>query len=309
MKSTTASLIIALASTAIAQPHARHGGQHPARAAHQHGHPAQKRALVTEWDIEWVTEYVTEYIDASRTQFLHSTQSATSPATTLATVTTSASAGQFVEESSSSSSSSSTVVIAPVETPSSSSTYVAAPAPTTSSSSSSSEVYVAPETTSSSTSEVYVAPTTSSTTPVVVPTTSTTAAAVAATTSASSSSSGSTVDINTDVSVVLGSDYYSGDLTYYTLGLGSCGTDDSGEDMSANIVAMSSATMGAQSNGNPMCGKTIKIYNSANGKTATGTVMDKCPGCDAGSIDVSQKLFEELADLADGRVEISWNWA
>lgn len=294
MKSSTASLIIsALASTVIAQPH---GHQHPARAAHQHGHQDHKRALVTEWEIEWVTETVTEYIDASTTQLFYPTESASTPATTLATVTTSPTPGDFLEKTSSSSSST-PVAIAPVETPSSSSVYVAPPAPTT---------------TSSSTSEVYVAPETTTSTPVVeTPTTApTTAAAAAATTPASSSSeSGSTVSVNTDISVILGSDYQTGDLTYYDLGLGACGIDNSGEDETANIVAMSSAVMGAQSNGNPMCGKTIKIYNEATGKTATGVIQDKCPGCVAGSIDVSKKLFEELADLDEGRLEISWNWA
>ncbi|ROV88945.1 hypothetical protein VPNG_10199 [Cytospora leucostoma] len=340
MKSTTASLIFtALASMAIAQPHGR---LHPARDAHQHGHQAQKRALVTEWEVEWVTETetVTEYVDYTTTQsFYQQTQTPSSPATTLATVTASA-------KNATSTFNSIPVVSEPVETPSLLSTYVAPPAPTTalsssstpeayvapepttSSSSSTSEVYVAPETTSSSSSEVYVAPqTTPSTTPVETPTTtpvvetptttpttaaavattSTSAAAAAATTSASS---GSTVSTNTNVVSALGSSsYYTGDITYYTLGLGACGTDNSGEDMTANIIAMSAETMGSQSNGNPMCGKKITIYNSANGKTATGTVQDKCPGCAAGSIDASQKLFEEVAELSQGRVEISWAWA
>ncbi|ROV92793.1 hypothetical protein VMCG_09061 [Cytospora schulzeri] len=315
MKSTTASLIItALASTVIAQPH---GHQHPARAAHQHGHQDHKRALVTEWEIEWVTETVTEYIDASTTQIFYPTQSASTPATTLATVKTYPTPGDFLEKTSSSSSST-PVVIAPVETPSSSSSiYVAPPAPTTTSSSS---IIIS----SSSTSEVYVAPeTTTSTTPVEIPTTTpvvetpiaaptTAAAAPAATTAAvasSSSESGSTVSVNTDISAILGSDYQTGDLTYYDLGLGACGVDNTGQDQSANIVAMSSATMGSQSNGNPMCGKSIKIYNKATGKTATGIIQDKCPGCVAGSIDVSRKLFEDLADLDQGRLQISWNWA
>ncbi|KUI72933.1 Papain inhibitor [Cytospora mali] len=312
MKSTTASLIItALASTVIAQPHG-HGHQHPARAVHQHDRQEQKRDLVTEWEIEWVTETVTEYIQPSTTEYFYPTHSASTPSTTLATVTTSPTPGDFLESASSSSSS---TVIAPVETPSSSSTYVAPPAATSSS------TYVAPPapTTSSSTSEVYVAPeTTTSTTPVETPTTTstpvvetptTTSTSVAAAATTAASDSGSTVSVNTDVTSILGSDFFSGDLTYYTLGLGACGIDNSGQDMTANIVAMSATTMGSQSNGNPMCGKTIKIYNSASGKTATGIIQDKCPGCAAGSIDVSEKLFEELADLASGRVEISWNWA
>jgi expansin (peptidoglycan-binding protein) len=111
-----------------------------------------------------------------------------------------------------------------------------------------------------------------------------------------------------EVSTVLGSDFQTGDLTYYIVGLGACGEDDTGRDMTANIVAMSSEVMGPQSNDNPMCGRTIKIYNFVNGKEATGVIRDKCPGCKKGSIDVSQKLFQELGDLAQGRIPISWAW-
>lgn len=305
MKSTTASLIIALASTAIAQPHGHHQHQHPARAAHQHHH---KRDLVTEWDTVWVTETVTELVDDTTTEWFTPTPSA--PSTTLATVTSSA-GGQFFEGASAAPSSAPQVVApAPAaETPSSPPAVVEpAPVPTTSSSSSS--VYVAPQPT--------VAPVETPSPAPVAPVVETPAApsvaavntpAAAANTPAASANTGSTVNTNTNAASALGSDFQSGDLTYYTVGLGACGEDDSGKDMSSNIVAMSSATMGSQSNGNPMCGKTIKIYNNANGKTSTGIIRDKCPGCNAGSIDVSQKLFEELADLADGRIDISWNWA
>jgi expansin (peptidoglycan-binding protein) len=111
-----------------------------------------------------------------------------------------------------------------------------------------------------------------------------------------------------EASTVLGSDFETGDLTYYAVGLGACGEDDTGRDMTANIVAMSSEVMGPQSNDNPMCGRMIKIYNFANGKEATGVIRDKCPSCKKGSIDVSQKLFQELGDLAQGRIPISWTW-
>ncbi|KAH8744684.1 hypothetical protein F5883DRAFT_372052, partial [Diaporthe sp. PMI_573] len=90
-------------------------------------------------------------------------------------------------------------------------------------------------------------------------------------------------------------------LTYYVLGYGQ---DDTGNDMTDNIVAMSSEVMGSESNTNPMCGRTIRIYNTANGRTSTGVIRDKCPGCKKGSNDGSQKLFQELGDLAQGRILI-----
>lgn len=100
---------------------------------------------------------------------------------------------------------------------------------------------------------------------------------------------------------------YSGDLTYFTLGVGSCGFDDTGLDMTENYVALSGALLGAQSNGNPLCGKTITI--SANGKKAKATVRDKCPPCALGSVDASQKLFLELFGSTDGgREKITWTF-
>ncbi|KAL8741849.1 MAG: hypothetical protein Q9190_005595 [Brigantiaea leucoxantha] len=65
--------------------------------------------------------------------------------------------------------------------------------------------------------------------------------------------------------------------------------------------------MGAQSNGNPFCGRKAEI--SLRGKTAIGTLVDKCPGCSGQSIDLSNALFDELADEAEGRVSnVKWHF-
>lgn len=48
------------------------------------------------------------------------------------------------------------------------------------------------------------------------------------------------------------------------------------------------------------CGKTVTI--TYNGQTATGTVVDKCMGCDNTSIDLSRALFGKLASFDRGRV-------
>jgi len=87
--------------------------------------------------------------------------------------------------------------------------------------------------------------------------------------------------------------------------MGSCGIDDSNLDHSDYVVAVSSQLMGAQSNGNPMCGKTITI--SANGKTVQAKVHDKCPSCAPGDIDGSELIFLDLfGSLTDGRKKIEW---
>ncbi|KJZ76272.1 hypothetical protein HIM_04354 [Hirsutella minnesotensis 3608] len=99
----------------------------------------------------------------------------------------------------------------------------------------------------------------------------------------------------------------SGKITYYTVGLGACGFDDSGKDQTENIVAISKDKMGYQSNGNPLCGKKVTIH--ANGKTAKATVRDKCMGCAAENIDVSEKVFKELFGSLDrGRVDVQWSF-
>lgn len=75
--------------------------------------------------------------------------------------------------------------------------------------------------------------------------------------------------------------------------------DTANDGLTENVVALSSAIMNEG-----YCGKTITV--SYNGKTATGKVVDKCPGCSADSIDMSRALFGDLADLAVGRMTVKW---
>ena len=104
-----------------------------------------------------------------------------------------------------------------------------------------------------------------------------------------------------------GSGSHKGDITYYQIGMGACGEDDSGKDDSVSIVALSHLLMGQQSNGNPYCGKTITIYG--NGKSTTATVKDKCMGCKEDDIDVSEKVYKELwGGLGTGRMPVSWSF-
>jgi hypothetical protein len=92
-------------------------------------------------------------------------------------------------------------------------------------------------------------------------------------------------------------------MTYYQAGLGACGTYSNGDTDS--IVALPAGLMGAQSNGNPYCGKTITIINGD--VTTTATVCDKCPGCPDYSIDLSNKAFLATGEaLSVGRKVIQW---
>ncbi|KAI0427198.1 riboflavine-aldehyde-forming enzyme [Xylaria sp. FL1042] len=90
----------------------------------------------------------------------------------------------------------------------------------------------------------------------------------------------------------------SGDMTYYNPGLGFCGWTNGDNDA---VVALSPGEV------NGKCGKMINIHY--NGKTASAKVVDKCPGCGAGSIDVSPTVFRALANLDLGRVHVTWEYA
>lgn len=216
--------------------------------------------------------------------------------------------------------SSTSVYVAP--TPSTTSVYVA---PTTSTSeayvapsSSTSEVYVAPTTSSTSiyvaptTSSVYVAPTTTSayvaptiesTSVYLAPTTSTTSSAPAATTSSSSSGSSS--------GLAASGTEYTGDLTWYQVGTGSCGLTSTSDQA---VVAISHTIFDdpqyatANPNLNPLCGKTVTIKGK-NGSSYKATVVDRCVGCVEADLDLSQDFFNKVTANGDGRVPgMTWSW-
>jgi hypothetical protein len=97
-------------------------------------------------------------------------------------------------------------------------------------------------------------------------------------------------------------------MTHYTPGLGSCGLENSATD---RVVALARAYMasheGANPNLNTLCGNMIQI--SYNGKTSTAKVVDTCYACEGMSIDVSDPVFEDSADLGAIPPIVSWNWA
>ena len=82
-------------------------------------------------------------------------------------------------------------------------------------------------------------------------------------------------------------------------GLGACGQYSSDSDF---IVALNAPQYGSGYPG-PECFKQIQI--SANGKTATATIMDLCPGCGYGDLDMSPALFNHFADPSVGVFQVS----
>lgn len=129
--------------------------------------------------------------------------------------------------------------------------------------------------------------------------------------SSSAPSSSSSSDSGSDDSGSGSGETFKGDATYYTPGLGACGETSSESDY---IVALnspqfhqsSSSSSGGNSNYNTFCGKKVEITKG--GKSVKATVVDLCPSCDHGSLDLSPAAFEKIADKSEGRVKVSWQF-
>lgn len=276
------------AAVALAQPH----GNNHHRAVHH------KRGVFTE--VQWVTEtdYVTQLIDATTTVWIApnngkavpTTTAVAEPSTTVVTQPT------VAEQKESTTSTTQTPVIAPVVPPQST---------TSESSTTSTSIYTPPVVQPTTTQEeVAVVQPTVPTVPTTIVTSVYTPPVVSAPTP---SAVAQAVDNSENSASAGGSGTFAGQITYYAIGMGSCGIDDSGKDQTESVVAISHLKMGEQSNGNPMCGKTITIYS--NGKSTTATVKDKCMGCAENDIDVSEKVFKELwGDLSTGRDDATWSF-
>lgn len=255
-----------LAASAVAQPHGHNKNQR------RHGHANhEKRALVTEYETAYEIITITEYIDETATTWITpAAKTTTVQATTLETkVIPTTTPAQFSEAPSPVS------VVKSEPAPSvAAPPTVAAPEPTT----------VAP----------VAVPEVPTVAPVAVPTTSAVVAAapppppvavvsVPAAPIVVESPVVAAPEVAPAAVSKVGADTKKGDLTYYQVGLGACGEDDSGKDQTENIVALSHLLMGTQSNGNPYCGKKITI--SYGGKQVVATVKDKCMGCEHDNID------------------------
>ncbi|RKP39088.1 RlpA-like double-psi beta-barrel-protein domain-containing protein-containing protein, partial [Dimargaris cristalligena] len=100
---------------------------------------------------------------------------------------------------------------------------------------------------------------------------------------------------------------YTGDGTYYSpsVGTGSCGWDNSDSE---KVVALNAPQFGnpANPNASPYCGKKVKI-TGPNGSTEA-KIVDKCPVCKSGDLDMSPAAFDEVGDQDAGRIPITWSF-
>jgi len=94
---------------------------------------------------------------------------------------------------------------------------------------------------------------------------------------------------------------HTGEGTYYDAdGSGNCSFDPSPGDLM--VAAMNTADYA----GSAVCGACI----AADGPKGSVTVriVDRCPGCAKGDVDFSESAFARIADIAAGRVPISWRF-
>lgn len=92
---------------------------------------------------------------------------------------------------------------------------------------------------------------------------------------------------------------FSGEATYYDAnGTGACGFPASSDFM----VAAINDEQYSKAN----CGKCVSVTGPRG--TAVVRIVDKCPGCDSGDLDLSETAFGKVARLADGRVKITWRF-
>ncbi|KAK0459799.1 uncharacterized protein EV420DRAFT_1537785 [Desarmillaria tabescens] len=270
-----------------------------------------------------------ETVAANRPAYCSATASASSSASAVVATSTDTSddSGEYYDcdDDASSSATSSSTDYVPATTSSSSSEFsqaasTSAPESSSTVSSSSSSASVTQDNTWTQDTNTWAAATTSSSesswTP--EPTTSSTSSTTqeqntdaqkntqtqeTSTSSSATSQSTGTSNASSGSSSSSSGTFYSGGVGtfYYQYGVaGSCGTVHADSD---KIVAVSAIVMNSA-----LCGKTITLTNTANGKTVNAVIADTCPGCGDGgaSIDCSTGTFDALADESDGTFPVTF---
>jgi expansin len=93
---------------------------------------------------------------------------------------------------------------------------------------------------------------------------------------------------------------HAGDATFYDAdGSGNCSFDPTGDLM---IGAMNHADYADSA----ACGACAHLVGPSG--EVTVKIVDQCPGCDVGDIDLSPEAFSKIADTSLGRVEMHWKY-
>lgn len=90
-----------------------------------------------------------------------------------------------------------------------------------------------------------------------------------------------------------------GVATYYAAtGDGACSFGPSPNDL--NVAAMDQPEW----NGSAVCGECVAVTGPKG--SVTVRIVDLCPECEAGHLDLSQQAFAQIADVSAGKVAITW---
>lgn len=71
-------------------------------------------------------------------------------------------------------------------------------------------------------------------------------------------------------------------------------------------VLFDAASIGSNPNNNPLCG--LKLRLRRNERSVDVKVVDRCVGCAETDLDVTEAVFQRVADLDQGRVLVDWAW-
>ena len=90
-----------------------------------------------------------------------------------------------------------------------------------------------------------------------------------------------------------------GIATYYdATGAGNCSFDATPDDLM--VAAMNDPDY----EGSEVCGECVAVDGPS--RSVTVRIVDRCPECDSGHLDLSREAFAEIAALELGRVDITW---
>ena len=95
---------------------------------------------------------------------------------------------------------------------------------------------------------------------------------------------------------------FSGEGTFYTpTGLGNCSQGYPGNKMYA-------AMNKPQYNNSNACGSYVEITRKGTNKKVIVKILDQCPECPQGNIDLSKEAFLKLGTANEGRIPITWKY-
>jgi len=101
---------------------------------------------------------------------------------------------------------------------------------------------------------------------------------------------------------------FQGAGTFFTPTIGACGGTNSANDMvvALNHAQFDPSSPGGNSNKNTLCGTQVSI--TFGGKSVVATIVDECPDCGFGALDMSPAVFKQLANLSVGVISVKWSF-